>query len=732
MDYLSKIFEKETYGYIADKYTDPPRGALTNVEVLDYTIDYSKEDKSKLKFDDPIVNIVLKGFSFYDNFRPSQMELIQRANGNRTIQFHLLGGEARLTKFAYTTQTDRGHGKIQSSDIYFLANELHKQTHVDLIPCFTLALALSSTSFKILPPPMKTTNWGFHKEVDYAKLHLALKIHKIAYVNDQGEKETVQYDYSHYVNNAFMNHFLQVDCRDIEMFNEFYDQIINEQTFNDNWLLNFMYLMLTKNKLVCVSRNAIKNNDIETLKQSIVQYHQTVQKLNQEFIYKYDKTRGYFYYWFFYHKLKNSNDVNTLREWHNFILSDNSLSKSETITAITTNTTNDIIATTNDITNNNTIQLTTTTTTPIISTIHEKDIDSTSPLFFNIKDKFIQTFKRYSYIPLTTLTSYGLGKVINTWFIDKKEKVLKVHPDRISLIETCSIAFRYDPSIKNMKYLWELLSLDKITDEQMSEIITHYEKNNTPYVFLPSQMDWSLGITLYTTLLVELFKFIRYAYYIAKKNIQKVKNDKIDDFDDSTRDFAQLTKQGASALSMLAGYTYTHAGVSGLTALKGYLMSSVKNGSKIVYGIGDVFVGTTINDFKRVLIDYVGSAVLDIVKGSVTTSIQFIPIILGLLNPFFLIPVFAKLFAIIRIDCHKLYNSMIPGSSVYLPDVSKKEIQKGAEIFNVNLKQEFEQQVNKINTKSSSLQLSLESLESSLDSTNIKRQKKIKIIKDKN
>lgn len=650
---------KNLTGYIVDKVNDPPRGAVTNAEVIGFKL--SKPSR------EPEAHILLKGFSFYNNPNPSHTNLLQRANGDYSLQFHLLGGIGQLIK---------GKGLSETSNVYHIAYNLNKITELDWIICLTMSLALANTTFRMNPSSYDKSDSG--NMIEIKREPDILKLHDTSYKNDNNQEERVKFD-PNYIDNLYMNHFLQVDCRDSDIFEEFYNRIVIEQTFNDNWLLKFLILMLVKNKLVCVAQQAIKNFDIYTLKTTIHEYYETVQELNQKYIYNYNVKQGYFYYWFFYHNLKIPSNVNTLREWYNFMFSDESLKKAEI--SITQG------YTTLSYTDDKPLHIK--SNLGYITSSQQRSFYSDSTIF-HVKKHFMN----YRHIPITALSTFGLGKLINMWFMNKKEKVIKLHPQREQLINTVSNAFQFNPSIKNMRYLWELLSVDIIEEKRLSKILKHYKTYKPSYVFLPNSLDYSLSTTLYTHLIVKLFTYIRYYYYRFQYDIQGKIKDGADYADDSARDFIQYGKQSAAALAVMI-VTGGSAGVSLLQKTVSWGISNIGNVIEKMNEVKDTSVPGGIKSLNDFLIEHIFSIIVSSLQGIIFIT----PIVVGLLSPFFLIPIFAKLFAMIRVGCSKLYKMMINDSSITLLNVNDVEIQKGTKLFEDNLKKEVKQQIEKIKKK---------------------------------
>ena len=716
-------------------FSDEPQGALTSIEILSYSTKPST-------FEEPICDVVLKGFSFYSNIYPSNTltgSFLGRPNEGGwigdpdkkswtqyiprltapTVAFSLIGGTAGVSYFAYKPNgcLDQVHSptKISHSDMYAIATRIQKLTKLDFLKCLNVALPLSSQSINIYCPPIKRKPkylsgfipTGYEVELDWEKIPEELKLQKPA---DAFYNPDV-------INNDKCEHFFHIDCNDMLLFREFFDYNTEYIKFNQPWIMNFFRLMLIKNITACTANIALKNENVRTLTKAVNEYYDAVHELNTNFIYDYDSwDETYPIYNFFKIKLHIDRKINTIREWYNFMMeqagkTEHELGKSQG---------NKIVP----------------TAVGGAAAAGGAAISMENKSGGSGINNVIQFLKSKGYVLGGVAGTFVGAKLLDVFFKKRIRNIIKEYPNREEIIKLVTQQTSIDLSMKNIKTLWTLLSRDPIPQSTITSILKEYANKKT-YSFLPDYLDWSVATLVYFGMMYKLASYISSISLISEqeqtqpqtqtqaqlqaqmaveakaKEYGKESLDTQDYWQDTAKDAAQIVSQAglvastaglANAAPGVLFQTSTTGGGGAAASTAGSILSnftaptrmaigaSIKAAIELVGGAQTLAgKGLGLLDSMFALMSEKILSILSLVMAVLhiggSSIAQAGKVILHYLNPFFLIPILARVFATIRLTSYSFYVYVVnvlqgnPTTNPINPQIIEKGSKAVAEEF---------------------------------------------------
>jgi tetrahydromethanopterin S-methyltransferase subunit G len=285
---------------------------------------------------------------------------------------------------------------------------------------------------------------------------------------------------------------------------------------------------------------------------------------------------------------------------------------------------------------------------------------SSKPITKSIKSQILYPFQYIlieqrvlPFAVVSGLTTFAAKKYYQRF----RKKILQKYPERQKLIDKMETVLAVELlSLKNLKLLNKLLSSKKIDKDeynelkkQINEIYTRVSLEITEYV--PTALDWYLGIHFYIIFIHILLMWLKHFYKQGKDLTQqqlyniKVLKDQATDWTDYRTWIGGLGILGA-------GFVMTQTGLT-----------------------------TYIGVFKDIIIQILSSLIPTLFS---TGKYQFKQVI-KIISPFYLIPIFARMFAWIRYQFSDFYLSL----------TSTKTVKKGkrGKRGKIENKEQFVQQV---------------------------------------
>jgi hypothetical protein len=421
----------------------------------------------------------------------------------------------------------------------------------------------------------------------------------------------------------------------------------------------------------CDIIQSIESKNYKNLSYSCKKYYNCVQLLNENYIFQYNSAlENYQFYKFFYHNFKFAPDVNTLREFHNYIYKNYSELDKLAIEYVPRFSNNLLFSANNPF---------------LPKSIRPTTFDITKTKKFVPNETTSKWLKRQVKFPVLLGTIFLAIYGANSIYSNKKKQAIIPHPDREEAINMLTKCILFNPSKQNVTDLWSLMSTtSKWNTKDLKKVRQRLEESQQSDSTLP--IDYFFAMFMYYYLINTLIKvlsdlFNRQYPKLTKAEEKKMK-DEIDLANDTISNVAANVRQSAATIAATAVVTAVAPQV-GLAKFGGIFLKMASFTPKIstigamigtLYNSNFFQIITNASSFTWILnmvpiFSYLSSGAIYLIVSLITMMLYHgVGVIMKLINPISAIQMIAEVFAHVRRNSSKIYNFLFMNEPISTDD----------------------------------------------------------------